>query len=57
MTVIQQLGNLEAAGLVSVAQLEPDLEYLFRHSLLQDAVYSTLVEDDRKQLHLLVGSV
>jgi serine phosphatase RsbU (regulator of sigma subunit) len=55
MTVIQQLGNLEAAGLVSVAQLDPDLEYLFRHSLLQDAVYSTLVEDDRKQLHLLVG--
>ncbi len=55
MSVIRQLGNLEAAGLVSVAQLEPDLEYLFRHSLLQDAVYSTLVEADRKQLHLLVG--
>jgi serine phosphatase RsbU (regulator of sigma subunit) len=55
MSVIQQLGNLEAAGLVSVAQVEPDLEYLFRHSLLQDAVYSTLVEKDRKQLHRLVG--
>ena len=55
MSVIRQLGNLEAAGLVNVAQVEPDLEYLFRHSLLQEAVYSSLVEADQKHLHLMVG--
>jgi serine phosphatase RsbU (regulator of sigma subunit) len=55
MSIMQQLGNLEAAGLVKVAQVDPDLEYLFRHSLLQDAVYSSLVEADRKNLHSMVG--
>jgi tetratricopeptide (TPR) repeat protein len=49
------LGNLEASGLVRVAQVEPDLEYLFRHSLVQDVAYDSLLEEDRKRLHLLVG--
>ncbi len=55
MSLLGQLGNLEAAGLVSVAQVEPDLEYLFRHSLVQDAAYASLVDADRQRLHLLVG--
>jgi serine phosphatase RsbU (regulator of sigma subunit) len=55
MSVNRHLGNLEAAGLVRVAQVEPDLEYHFRHSLTQEAVYSSLVEEDRKQLHRMVG--
>ena len=55
MSLMGQLGNLEAAGLVSVAQVEPDLTYLFRHSLVQDAVYNSLLESDRGRLHLMVG--
>jgi serine phosphatase RsbU (regulator of sigma subunit) len=55
MNIMEQLGNLEAAGLLQVAQMEPDLEYLFRHSLVQEAVYSSLLESDRKRLHLVVG--
>ena len=55
MSIMEQLGNLEAAGLLRVAQVEPDLEYLFRHSLVQDAVYTSLLEPDRKRLHLMVG--
>jgi serine phosphatase RsbU (regulator of sigma subunit)/tetratricopeptide (TPR) repeat protein len=55
MSLMGQLGNLEAAGLVQVAQVEPDLEYLFRHSLVQEAAYASLLEQDRKRLHLLVG--
>jgi len=55
MNLIGLLGNLEASGLVSVSQVEPDLEYHFRHSLVQDVAYDSLLEVDRKRLHLIVG--
>ena len=55
MNLMGQLGSLEAAGLVRVAQVEPDLAYFFRHSLVQDVVYSALLEPDRERLHLMVG--
>lgn len=49
------LDILEATGLVRMAQLEPDLEYLFRHALVQEAAYSSVLRTDRKALHALVG--
>jgi serine phosphatase RsbU (regulator of sigma subunit) len=55
VTVISQLSTLESAGLIRVAQFEPDLEYLFRHNLVQDAAYATLLRSDRKRLHRVVG--
>jgi serine phosphatase RsbU (regulator of sigma subunit)/tetratricopeptide (TPR) repeat protein len=55
MTVMSRLSALESAGLIRVAQIEPDLEYLFRHSLVQDAVYASLLSSDQKRLHLAVG--
>jgi tetratricopeptide (TPR) repeat protein len=33
------------------------LEYVFRHALVQDAAYSSLLKQDRKRLHLAVGQV
>ncbi len=56
MTLFNNLGTLESAGLIQVAKVEPDLEYLFRHSLVQDAAYASLLESDRKRLHLAVGN-
>jgi serine phosphatase RsbU (regulator of sigma subunit) len=56
MNLFNNLGTLESAGLIQVAKLEPDLEYLFRHSLVQDAAYASLLESDRKRLHLAVGN-
>jgi serine phosphatase RsbU (regulator of sigma subunit) len=56
MTLLNNLGTLESAGLIQVAKVEPDLEYLFRHSLVQDAAYASLLENDRKRLHLAVGN-
>lgn len=53
----RQLGHLEGVGLVQVAKVEPELEYLFRHALVQDAAYETLLKADRKLLHGLVASV
>ena len=55
MTLFSDLGTLETAGLIRVAKVEPDLEYLFRHALVQDTAYASLLESDRKRLHLAVA--
>jgi len=55
MNVINHLSTLETAGLVRLAQVVPDLEYLFRHVLVQDAVYASLLHSDQKRLHREVG--
>ncbi|HSF81375.1 MAG TPA: SpoIIE family protein phosphatase [Anaerolineales bacterium] len=51
------LGTLENAGLVRMAHVEPELEYLFRHTLVQEAAYATLLANDRQRLHLAVGQI
>src|SRR5438094_394934 len=55
MTLHTDLAALEASGLVRLSQVEPELEYLFRHALIQDAAYSSLLKADRRRLHLVVG--
>ncbi len=55
MNLFNNLSTLESAGLIQVAKVEPDLEYLFRHSLVQEAAYASLLESDRKRLHLAVA--
>jgi tetratricopeptide (TPR) repeat protein len=51
-----QLDTLEARGLIRVAALHPELEYLFRHALLQDTAYESLLKQERRVLHEVVGS-
>jgi len=46
------LGTLEASGLIEIAALQPELEYLFRHALVQEAAYASLLKQDRRALHL-----
>jgi tetratricopeptide (TPR) repeat protein len=55
MTVMSQLSTLESAGLIRLVQLEPELEYLFRHELVQNAAYASLLMTDRKRLHQAIG--
>ncbi len=50
-----RLVRLESAGLVRIAQLEPELEYLFRHALVQEATYHAILRQDRRALHRVVG--
>jgi hypothetical protein len=50
-----QLDTLEAKGLIRLVAVRPELEYLFRHALVQDAAYGSLLKQERKQLHGLVG--
>ena len=54
-TLIGQLNTLESSNLIQLVQAQPELEYLFRHALIQDAAYASLVKPDRKLLHRIVG--
>jgi serine/threonine protein kinase/class 3 adenylate cyclase len=55
MTLLDQLNTLESSGLIQLAAARPELEYLFRHALVQDAAYGSLLKNDRRQLHQSVG--
>lgn len=55
MTTDLALDTLEARGLIRLATAQPELEYLFRHALLQDTAYESLLKQERKALHAVVG--
>lgn len=55
MVADTQLDTLEAKGLIRLATSRPELEYLFRHWLVQDAAYGSLLKQERKELHRQVG--
>src|SRR5206468_10884142 len=55
MTTKTDLVTLEGSGLIQVAAVQPELEYLFRHALVQDAAYSSLLKQDRRALHELAA--
>ena len=55
MTTKSELVTLEASGLIQIAAVQPELEYLFRHALVQDAAYSSLLKQDRRALHKLAA--
>jgi tetratricopeptide (TPR) repeat protein len=52
-----QLQALEISGLIQLAHAQPELEYVFRHALLQEVVYNSLLKNDQKALHLAAGEV
>jgi len=49
------LAKLRRAELIDEKQLAPELEYVFKHPLIQQATYDTLLEDRRRQMHARVG--
>src|SRR4051794_6878851 len=50
-----QLDTLESKGLIRLANVDPELEYLFRHALIQDTAYESLLKQERRALHMQVG--
>jgi class 3 adenylate cyclase/predicted ATPase len=50
------LGQLSAAGLLFCRGTAPHASYLFKHALLQDAAYSTLLRGRRQELHARVAA-
>jgi class 3 adenylate cyclase/tetratricopeptide (TPR) repeat protein len=49
------LSQLAGAELIFQRGTPPDATYLFKHGLVQDAAYASLVRSRRQQLHALVG--
>ena len=50
------LDQLVAAELVYRRGTPPDVTYSFKHALVQDAAYGTLLKSRRQQLHAKIGS-
>lgn len=55
LDVSRQLSSLEAAGVIAVVGTHPELQYAFRHALLQEAAYESLLKSERKKLHAAIG--
>lgn len=55
MSLATHLARLEASGLIRPAAVEPELEYIFRHALVQEAAYASVLRADRRILHRAVG--
>ncbi|HZY44172.1 MAG TPA: hypothetical protein VFF70_05405, partial [Anaerolineae bacterium] len=55
MTTRTNLAELEALGLIQLSTVSEEAAYLFRHALIQDAAYASLIKQDRRQLNLIVG--
>jgi predicted ATPase/class 3 adenylate cyclase len=51
------LDRLIAAGLLFRQGAPPHATYLFKHALVQDTAYSTLLRSDRQQLHARIAEV
>src|SRR5262249_18398107 len=49
------LGRLTAAGLLFRQGVPPQATYLFKHALVQDAAYGTLLREPRRELHARIA--
>ena len=54
-TVDQHLQKLQELDLIRVRSPYPDVEYSFKHALIQEAVYNGLLKKQRRNLHERVG--
>ena len=51
------LARLTASGLISRRGTPPDATYSFKHALVQDAAYVTMLKSRRRQLHASIAEV
>ncbi len=51
------LSALERLDLIRIRSMQPDLEYVFKHPLIQEVVYSGLLKKDRKEIHERIARV
>jgi tetratricopeptide (TPR) repeat protein len=50
-SLAEQLSVCQSAELIRQVQVEPDLEYWFKHVLVQEAAYESLLKTTRAELH------
>jgi len=51
------LSGLERFDLIKTKSIQPYLEYIFKHALTQEVVYSGLLKKERREIHERIGSV
>ena len=51
------LSDLESLDLIKTKTIQPDLEYIFKHALTQETVYSGLLKKERREIHERIGLV
>ncbi len=49
--------SLERLDLIRIRSLQPNIEYLFKHALTQEAVYSGILKKERQNIHERIGLV
>lgn len=54
-TVAEQLDELQVQQFLITSPFGPQQGYAFRHALIQEAIYSTLLKRDRKNIHAQVA--
>lgn len=52
----RDLGELGHAELIQLRRQLPELEYIFKHALVQEVAYSTIVSDRRRAIHRSVAN-
>lgn len=53
----QTLAELVQTGLLLARGRPPEATYTFKHALVQDAAYASLVRDERRKLHLAIAEM
>jgi predicted ATPase len=56
-TLARGLEELVGAGLAFRRGTPPEASYSFKHALVQDAAYSTLLREPRQELHARIGQI
>ena len=53
----ESLWRLEEAGIIYRVGLSPFIRFAFKHALLRDAMYNSLLKSTRRQIHAQIGAI
>jgi predicted ATPase/class 3 adenylate cyclase len=53
----RSLRGLEQLDLIRTRSFQPELEYAFKHALIQDVVYNGILKKERQEIHERIGRV
>src|ERR1700761_1034792 len=53
----ESLWRLEEAGIIYRVGISPFIRFAFKHALLRDAMYNSLLKSTRRQIHAAIGQI
>jgi len=57
LSIDECLDRLRRLDLIRTKSLQPNLEYIFKHALIQEVTYNGLLKTHRKEIHLRIATV